>query len=171
MTREELQRKLWAADTFVDFDNGLNIAIKKLRTALGDDAEAPRYIETLPRRGYRFLAEVTVDIAEPARPSAQRRAPLVLVPEQEEPAAAAAVPESAISLPVHPSAGEFGTAGGSNEQVVASETVLATLPSSDRSWKWIASRSSRGRDSRFIDLVVDSLACRSRRGSCGTAHR
>ena len=109
VTREELQRKLWAADTFVDFDNGLNIAIKKLRTALGDDAEAPRYIETLPRRGYRFLAQVTVDAAEPAKPSAPRRAPLVLVPKQEEPAVAATVPESTTSLPVHPGAGEFGT--------------------------------------------------------------
>src|SRR5271165_2318500 len=58
VTREELQRKLWTADTFVDFDNGLNIAVKKLRVALGDDAEAPRYIETLPRRGYRFMASV-----------------------------------------------------------------------------------------------------------------
>jgi Tol biopolymer transport system component/DNA-binding winged helix-turn-helix (wHTH) protein len=58
VTREELRQKLWTADTFVDFDNGLNIAIKKLRAALGDDADAPRYIETLPRRGYRFIAPV-----------------------------------------------------------------------------------------------------------------
>src|SRR5271157_4014421 len=58
VTREELQRKLWTADTFVDFDNGLNIAVKKLRVALGDDAESPRYIETLPRRGYRFIGSV-----------------------------------------------------------------------------------------------------------------
>jgi TolB-like protein/DNA-binding winged helix-turn-helix (wHTH) protein/Tfp pilus assembly protein PilF len=56
--REEVCRKLWAADTFVDFDNGLNIAVNKLRLALGDDAEAPRYVETLPRRGYRFIAPV-----------------------------------------------------------------------------------------------------------------
>lgn len=59
VTREQLRQKLWTADTFVDFDNGLNIAIKKLRTALGDDADASRYIETLPRRGYRFIAPVT----------------------------------------------------------------------------------------------------------------
>ena len=58
VTREELQHRLWAADTFVDFDNGLNIAIKKLRVALGDDAEAPYYIDTIPRRGYRFRAPV-----------------------------------------------------------------------------------------------------------------
>src|SRR5712692_2231758 len=58
VTREELRQKLWPADTFVDFDTGLNSAIKKLRDVLGDSAEEPRYIETLPRRGYRFIARV-----------------------------------------------------------------------------------------------------------------
>ena len=58
VTREELRQKLWPADTFVDFDTGLNSAIKKLRDVLGDSAEEPRYIETLPRRGYRFIAHV-----------------------------------------------------------------------------------------------------------------
>src|SRR5271165_4156928 len=58
VTREELQQRLWSSDTFVDFDNGLNIAVKKLRVALGDDAETPRFIETVPRRGYRFMARV-----------------------------------------------------------------------------------------------------------------
>jgi len=54
--REELRKKLWPADTFVDFDVGLNASIKKLREALGDSADTPRFIETLPRRGYRFIA-------------------------------------------------------------------------------------------------------------------
>jgi eukaryotic-like serine/threonine-protein kinase len=58
VTREELRQKLWTADTFVGFDTGLNSAIKKLRDALGDSAEEPHYIETLPRRGYRFIAHV-----------------------------------------------------------------------------------------------------------------
>src|ERR1700732_2759922 len=56
VTREELRQKLWPGDTFVDFDNGLNSAIKKLRQVLGDSAEHPRFIETLPRRGYRWFA-------------------------------------------------------------------------------------------------------------------
>ena len=59
VTREELQKNLWPADTFVDFEHGLNTAITKLRQALSDDADNPRFIETLPRRGYRFLAPVT----------------------------------------------------------------------------------------------------------------
>ena len=58
VTREELRQKLWPGDTFVDFDTGLNSAVKKLRDALCDSAEEPRYIETLPRRGYRFIAQV-----------------------------------------------------------------------------------------------------------------
>src|SRR5437879_11665113 len=59
VTREELQKKLWVSDTFVDFEQGLNNAIKRLRAALDDDAESPRFIETLPRRGYRFIGSVS----------------------------------------------------------------------------------------------------------------
>lgn len=55
--REELQRRIWPSDTFVDFDHGINNAIKRLRETLGDTAETPRYVETLPRRGYRFIGK------------------------------------------------------------------------------------------------------------------
>ncbi len=58
VTREDLQKELWPADTFVDFEQGLNNAMKRLRAALDDDAERPHFIETLPRRGYRFIAPV-----------------------------------------------------------------------------------------------------------------
>ena len=58
VTREEIQKRLWPADTFVDFDRGLNRATNRLRESLGDDADSPRFIETLPRRGYRFIAQV-----------------------------------------------------------------------------------------------------------------
>jgi TolB-like protein/DNA-binding winged helix-turn-helix (wHTH) protein/Tfp pilus assembly protein PilF len=60
VTREQLRQKLWPADTFVDVDNSVNAAINRLREALGDSAENPRFVETLPRRGYRFVAPVTV---------------------------------------------------------------------------------------------------------------
>ena len=63
VTREELRGKLWPADTFVDFDHSLNAAIKRLRDALGDSAETPIFIETLARRGYRFIAPVVQDAA------------------------------------------------------------------------------------------------------------
>jgi cholera toxin transcriptional activator len=58
VTREELRSQLWSDDTFVDFDHGLNAAIKRLRDALGDTADNPRFVETLSRRGYRFVAPV-----------------------------------------------------------------------------------------------------------------
>jgi Tol biopolymer transport system component/DNA-binding winged helix-turn-helix (wHTH) protein len=61
VTREELQKRLWPADTFVDFEHGVNTAITKLRQALADEADNPRYIETLPRRGYRFIAPVSFE--------------------------------------------------------------------------------------------------------------
>src|SRR6201997_855901 len=61
VTRDELRSQIWSADTFVDFDNSLNTAINKLREALGDSADSPRFIETLPRRGYRFIAPVAGD--------------------------------------------------------------------------------------------------------------
>src|SRR5580765_4348638 len=66
VTREELQKDLWPADTFVDFEQGLNNAMKRLRAALDDDAESPHFIETLPRRGYRFIG--AVDGAKDALP-------------------------------------------------------------------------------------------------------
>ncbi len=64
VTREELRLKLWPGDTFVDFDHGLNNGINRLREALSDSADAPRFIETLPRRGYRFIADVNASAAE-----------------------------------------------------------------------------------------------------------
>ena len=67
VTREELREKLWSDDTFVDFDHGLNAAIKRLREALCDSADHPRYIETLPRRGYRFICPLDCEELDPNR--------------------------------------------------------------------------------------------------------
>src|SRR5467141_4621523 len=58
ITREEFEKRLWPGDTFVDFDHSLNTAIKKLRQALGDDNKKPRFVETLPKRGYRFIGKL-----------------------------------------------------------------------------------------------------------------
>src|SRR5262245_20956596 len=81
VTREQLRERLWPANTFVDFEHGLNAAIRRLREALGDSADAPKYIETLPRRGYRFIGSVegvplldaALDLAAPSTtPSSTR---------------------------------------------------------------------------------------------------
>lgn len=87
VTREELQRRIWASDTFVDFDHGINNAVKRLREALGDTAETPRFIETLPRRGYRFIGPINAH-AEPSTGEIRSLAVLPLEnlsgdPEQE----------------------------------------------------------------------------------------
>ena len=77
VTREELQQKLWPSDTFVDFDHSLNTAINKVREALGDSASSPRYVETLARRGYRFIAPLhpppTKDGADGAKVACAQR--------------------------------------------------------------------------------------------------
>jgi TolB-like protein/DNA-binding winged helix-turn-helix (wHTH) protein/Tfp pilus assembly protein PilF len=77
VTREELRQRLWPADTFVDFDHGLYNAIKRLREALGDVADTPRFIETVPKRGYRFIGEIRSD----NRVAAQEQAGAVRVSE------------------------------------------------------------------------------------------
>src|SRR5436190_17705933 len=86
ISRDELRQQLWPADTFVDFDHGLNSAMNRLREALGDSAENPRFIETLPRRGYRFVAPIHVvqtgsAVGAPAVGTAPSARPPVPLPE------------------------------------------------------------------------------------------
>jgi DNA-binding winged helix-turn-helix (wHTH) protein len=95
VTREELREKLWPADTFVDFDHSVNTAINKVREALGDSASSPRYVETLARRGYRFIAPVQNEVSHreggPAAVIADSNAPL--------PPARAIHPELQVPIP------------------------------------------------------------------------
>src|ERR1700676_1674399 len=89
VTREELRNQNWPPDTFVDFDNSLNTAINKLREALGDSGDSPRFIETLPRGGYRFIARVErVDGATRGTP---RGATAAVAPSSRKIVVAAAV--------------------------------------------------------------------------------
>lgn len=81
VTRNDLRRSLWGEDTFVDFENGLNVAVKKLRAALSDSAEVPVYVETIAGEGYRFIADVKEIVlaspaAEPAQPETKEPAPV-----------------------------------------------------------------------------------------------
>src|SRR6185295_17039159 len=73
VSREDLRQKIWRDDTFIDFDQGLSKAVNKIREALGDSADSPRFVETIARRGYRFVADVSVD--EPVLPSMPAVAP------------------------------------------------------------------------------------------------
>ncbi len=66
VSREELQGRLWPGDTFVDFERGINAAVNRVRDVLGDSAESPQFIETLPRRGYRFIGEIAPSMPLPS---------------------------------------------------------------------------------------------------------
>ena len=79
VTREELQRRLWPTEVFVDFENNLNAAVARLREALGDSAERPRFIETLPKRGYRFIGTLSEPV-ERAKAAGPRRTRLLVLP-------------------------------------------------------------------------------------------
>ncbi len=79
VTREEIREKLWPGDTFVDFEKSINTSIKRLREALGDDADAPRFIETLPRHGYRFIAPVSGHARDDTPPVAPVSSPAIPV--------------------------------------------------------------------------------------------
>ncbi len=89
VTREELQKQLWPSDTFVDFDHSLNTAINKVREALGDSASSPRFVETLARRGYRFIAPVLTPVVSDPTPTPAPPVPLSLAPQKLEAAAPA----------------------------------------------------------------------------------
>lgn len=104
LTRKELQEKLWPADTFVDFEHGVNSAVQTLRRALCDSHKAPRFIETLPRRGYRFIAEVS-RIDRPAQ------------------GVAAAALQGAISHP----AGEQGEVAGNDSAAMGGDQTSSPL--------------------------------------------
>ena len=77
VTRDEIVAEVWGADTFVDYERGLNFAIRQIRNALGDDADHPTYIETIPKRGYRFVGNVAADTTVLSRPPAYGK-PLAL---------------------------------------------------------------------------------------------
>jgi len=111
ISREELRREVWPEDTFVEFDHALNTAVKKIRVALSDDAGTPRYIETIPKRGYRWIAPLHA-----ARESARD--------SSDSPAAAMPVPAAAIPNPARAPASQLPRA---RKLLAAAAMVLALL--------------------------------------------
>jgi TolB-like protein/DNA-binding winged helix-turn-helix (wHTH) protein/Tfp pilus assembly protein PilF len=85
VTREELQQAVWGEETFVDFEHGLNFCIKQIRVALGDNAQSPRFIETLPRRGYRFIAQIETLNGLPVIKEAQESIAIAVEPQTSAP--------------------------------------------------------------------------------------
>jgi TolB-like protein/DNA-binding winged helix-turn-helix (wHTH) protein len=136
ITREELREKIWGNETFVDFEHGLNLCIREVRAALDDDADTPRYVETLPRRGYRFIARVELIAEDHAVTSAPipetSRGGSVLVGEQpassRKPRLVAALAASllalALGLGTYFARGRFWPRGKAS----SSRAMLAVLP-------------------------------------------
>ena len=100
VSRDELRERLWPADTFVDFDHGLNTAINQVRTALGDSAANPKFIQTLPRRGYRFIGPVQIVASEIAAASVgtENRGKIIEGPGQRPEVLASAAREMRTSI-------------------------------------------------------------------------
>jgi DNA-binding winged helix-turn-helix (wHTH) protein len=150
VTREELRKRLWPDDTFVDFDHGLNAAVKRLRDTLGDSADSPRFIETVPRRGYRFIAPASV----PDEPAARTgrgagrwrvRWAWVIVGVGAAGAVAFAI-WGPLKAPVRESAGANATsARGSTGPVtrLTSGSDLNTEPTVSPDGEWVAYASDR----------------------------
>ena len=136
VTREELHDKLWSQDTFVDFEHGLNKAINKVREALGDDADSPRFIETLPRRGYRFLIPL-VHSAQPAVASTSPYDDHTATPSHGSPDDHLAKPWQIMLLAA----------------VTATIVAIAVLAS----WSWRARSRDQLKVLRFSQLTSDGL--------------
>src|ERR1700733_12331406 len=128
VTREELRHRIWRDDTFVDFDSSLRVAVGKLRDALGDDAENPRYVETIPRRGYRFLAPE----AYPAFDSA------VNPPPAEN--AAAGIPQSAVAYRNGHIAPDEPPSNRSRRWIVAFLLLLAVIAAASVAFRSFVNR-------------------------------
>ncbi len=142
VTREELRQHLWPADTFVDFDHSLNTAVMKLREALGDSADKPLYIETIPRKGYRFVAPVLESLASTFRADASRNGAIHL-PEMIPPSLEGAGPDIAKSQ-VAAAPEEQPARGPSRLRLVALSTMSAVILLVVAGWlAWRAPADSR----------------------------
>ncbi|MBI2679606.1 MAG: winged helix-turn-helix domain-containing protein [Candidatus Solibacter usitatus] len=136
-TREQIQREVWGNDTFVDFDRNLNVCMAQIRAALNDDADSPRFVQTVPRRGYRFVAPVErVTAAEPAAPA------VAVVPERKRPMALIAGLILALAAAAY-------LGWRARPPVSVGRPLLAVLP--------MENLSADVNDGRFIDGLTEEL--------------
>ncbi len=146
VSREELQKRLWQSDTFVDFEHSLNAAIKRLRAALGDSADSPRFIETLARRGYRFIAPLT-RVEAPSERAAPEPLPAQPAPGVGRASRLAAVIASGVVLAA--AAALIGSGALRNRTTSGSIRSLAVLP--------LANLSGDRDQDYFVDGMTDAL--------------
>jgi TolB-like protein/DNA-binding winged helix-turn-helix (wHTH) protein/Flp pilus assembly protein TadD len=146
VTREELRNRLWQTDTFVDFDHGVNNAVMRLREVLGDSSDNPRFIETLPRRGYRFIAHID----EFSWPSPS------VVPQETESASPPQATEAAVLPPVHRQEGRR------RQRLIAATLALVALMAAGFGWRYVATRRTSGtsikQSTSVVVLPLDNLS-------------
>ncbi len=152
VTREELHSRLWQADTFVDFDHGLNNAVMHLREALGDSSETPRYVETVPRRGYRFIAPV-------------EGAAFLAHVTGESKAESGVVPPEVMSQPAEHAASEAGSAPARNQPrpsgtrlAILATAVLVVVGTGIYHYTRGNAISERARNKSLIVLPIEDLS-------------
>jgi len=150
VTREELRQHLWTEQTFVDFDHSLNIAVNKLRDCLSDSADSPRFVETLPRRGYRFLVPVTCTVMEQTAPAMKKEKSATASPAKGS--AALPLPEESAK---ETSVADLPAAAAAPRRFPAWVMALgAVLALALGGWLWQASRKPNGGPARKIVLAV-----------------
>ena len=130
VTRDEIRHELWADGTVVDFEQGLNFCVRQVRTVLGDDAAAPRFVETIPRRGYRFLVPVATLPVEPYAPAAVPSPTVAERPEHSRPARWHWV--FALTLLVALAAAWLSSRGSADRADAWRPVPLTTYPGSER---------------------------------------
>jgi DNA-binding winged helix-turn-helix (wHTH) protein len=156
VTRDELQKRLWGSETFVDFDLSLNKAVNRLREALNDEASSPRYIQTIPRRGYRFIAPVTTHFPTEASPAIPKNQP-----PQVETAVAEAGKTSGINV-VAPGSAMPGSRAGTTVVALSVAAVLALAAVSALLWN--QRRPHTVPDTKFITSAANCCARLTRDG-------
>ena len=164
VTRDTLRKRLWPEDTFVDFEHGLNAAVKRLRDTLGDAAELPRFIETIPRRGYRFIAPVTKPdavavVEEPVRRRARVRWPWVAAA-----ITAAGALAVVVSLSWRPPARVAASSDPASAPPIAGPLIqlttgshLTTEPAVSADGEWVAYASDRSGEGH-LDIWMQRLS-------------
>jgi DNA-binding winged helix-turn-helix (wHTH) protein len=153
VTREEIRGRLWSDDTFVDFGRSINFCVNQIRAALGDDAEKPRYVETLPRRGYRFVASVTVEVPkEPSTVAALSTTTGLhrVASESGEGTSASSGVQVATSRPARVSGGRWTR---KHAVVISVAAILVILAFGFGSHKWL----SRSKGPDFQNMRVTKL--------------